>query len=165
MSGFSLLIPGDPVPKGRPRVYRGHGVTPSRTRIAESRIRAEFKTRYQDVEPIRGPVKVVVEFRKSKRGRPDLDNLVKLITDSLNGLAYVDDEQIKQLQATSFEPDPLVSGRRHGTWRRRRKGDPYTCRGVQYEPHTFIRITPIPEWDPKTSIPTSTSTQLKEETL
>ena len=161
MTSYSLLIPGDPVPKGRPRVYRGHGVTPSRTRIAESRIRADFMAKYPDGEPFDGPVKVVVEFWKAKRGRPDLDNLVKLVTDALNGVAYRDDEQIKRLKADVCEPDPLVKGRRPGTWRKRRAGDRYTCHGVPYEPFTFIHITPLPEWDPRTA--TSTSVQVKEE--
>ena len=98
MTSYSLIIPGDPVPKGRPRVYRGHGVTPSRTRIAESRIRADFMAKYPDGEPFDGPVKVVVEFWKAKRGRPDLDNLVKLVTDALNGVAYRDDEQIQTVE-------------------------------------------------------------------
>ena len=164
MSGFTLLVPGDPVPKGRPRVYRGHGVTPSRTRIAESRVRADFMAKYPDRVTLTGPVEVYAEFWKAKRGRPDLDNLVKLVTDALNGIAYVDDERIKTLQAVQYEPDRIVKGKRPGTWRKRRPGDPYTRHGVPYEPHTYIRITPLPEWDPKASTPTSSSTQVKEKT-
>ena len=28
-----LTVPGDPQSKGRPRVYQGHGITPTRTRV------------------------------------------------------------------------------------------------------------------------------------
>lgn len=123
--------------------------------------------KYPDRVTLTGPMEVYAEFWKAKRGRPDLDNLVKLVTDALNGIAYVDDEQIKTLQAVQYEPDRIVKGKRPGTWRKRRAGDPYTRHGVPYEPHTYIRITPLPEWDPKASTPastsTSTSTQLKEE--
>ena len=29
---IDLVIPGDPVSKGRPRVYHGHGITPDKTK-------------------------------------------------------------------------------------------------------------------------------------
>lgn len=164
MNGFTLLVPGEPIAKGRPRVYNGHGVTPKRTRNAENRVYAEFRLKYADAEPLEGPVRVEVEFWKPKRGRPDLDNCVKLVTDSLNGVAYRDDEQIKQLESVAYEPDPIVKGKRPGTWRKRKTGDPLTHHGVPYEPHTYIRITSLPEWDPKASTPTSSSTQVKEKT-
>lgn len=148
MTTLTLIIPGDPVPKGRPRVYHGHGVTPERTRIAESRIRADWHTKHPDAQPLNCPVRVDLEFWKSKRGRPDLDNLVKLVTDALNGLAYMDDSQIKQLQAVKIEPDRQVKGKKPGTWRKRRTGDPYTRHGVEYTPHTYIRIQALAEWTP-----------------
>lgn len=54
MNGFTLLVPGEPIAKGRPRVYNGHGVTPKRTRNAENRIYAEFRLKYPDAEPLQG---------------------------------------------------------------------------------------------------------------
>jgi Holliday junction resolvase RusA-like endonuclease len=50
-------------------------------------------------EPIVGPVRVEVSFWRSSKRRCDLDNLVKSVTDALNGLAYVDDQQIVELVA------------------------------------------------------------------
>ena len=164
MNGFTLLVPGEPIAKGRPRVYNGHGVTPKRTRNAENRLYAEFRLKYPDAEPLQGLVRVDLEFWKSKRGKPDGDNLYKLVTDALNGVAYGDDKQIKEHEVLQREPDPIVKGRRPGTWRKRKTGDPLTWHGVEYEPHTYIRITPLPEWDPRKSTPTSTSTQVKEKT-
>lgn len=49
--------------------------------------------------------------------RPDLDNLVKLVKDALNGVAYVDDSQVAHLRAeklygptayTSVAVEPLA---------------------------------------------------------
>ena len=118
--------------------------------------------KYPDGEPFDGPVKVVVEFWKAKRGRPDLDNLVKLVTDALNGVAYRDDEQIQTVEGRCLRAGSgwskagvPVRGANAGA------GDRYTCHGVPYEPFTFIHITPLPEWDPRTA--TSTSVQVKEE--
>ena len=45
-SEFTLCLPGDPVPKGRPRVYNGHAMTPKRTVRAEERLFAEFRLKY-----------------------------------------------------------------------------------------------------------------------
>lgn len=122
VNGFTLLVPGEPIAKGRPRVYNGHGVTPKRTRNAENRIYAEFRLKYPDAEPLQGLVRVDLEFWKPKRGKPDGDNLYKLVTDALNGVAYGDDKQIKEHEVLQREPDPIVKGRRPGTWRKRKTG-------------------------------------------
>ena len=49
-SEFTLCLPGDPVPKGRPRVYNGHAMTPKRTVRAEERLFAEFRLKYPQAE-------------------------------------------------------------------------------------------------------------------
>lgn len=64
----------------------------------------------------------------SHRGRPDLDNLLKLVLDSLNGVAYVDDAQVVESHATKRMPDLWVYGAK-GKYRKRKSGDPYTCCG------------------------------------
>ena len=48
--------------------------------------------------------------------KPDADNVLKLVLDALNGLAYLDDKQVTRLRyrATPWSP-PSISG-----WRRRR---------------------------------------------
>ncbi|TCF63804.1 RusA family crossover junction endodeoxyribonuclease [Bifidobacterium longum] len=147
-SEFTLCLPGDPVPKGRPRVYNGHAMTPKRTVRAEERLFAEFRLKYPQAKPYQCPVRLEAEFWMSHRGRPDLDNLLKLVLDSLNGVAYVDDAQVVESHATKRMPDLWVYGTK-GKYRKRKSGDPYTCCGHEYEPHLYIRIKPLPEWEPK----------------
>lgn len=146
-SEFTLCLPGDPVPKGRPRVYGGHAITPKRTVRAEERLFAEFRLKYPQAKPYQCPVRLEAEFWMSHRGRPDLDNLLKLVLDSLNGVAYVDDAQVVESHATKRMPDLWVYGAK-GKYRKRKSGDPYTYCGHEYEPHLYIRIKPLPEWEP-----------------
>ena len=143
-SEFTLCLPGDPVPKGRPRVYNGHAMTPKRTVRAEERLFAEFRLKYPQAKPFQCPVRLEAEFWMSHRGRPDLDNLLKLVLDSLNGVAYVDDAQVVESHACKRMPDLWVYGAK-GKYRKRKSGDPYTCCGHEYEPHLYIRIKPLRE--------------------
>lgn len=142
MTGFAITIPGDPIPKARPRVYGGHGITPRRTLDAEKRVRDAFQARYPDSTPNDGPVEISAVFYMPKRGRPDLDNLLKLVMDALNGLAYRDDAQVMRFHATKITPDQHVPNDRTGGTRKRRSGDPLTHHGEPYTPHTLISINP-----------------------
>ena len=36
---------------------------------------------------------------------PDLDNLIKLVLDAMNGIAYVDDKLVTRVEAAKFEDD------------------------------------------------------------
>jgi Holliday junction resolvase RusA-like endonuclease len=105
-----------PIAKGRPRA-RGRGkfirmYTPKKTADAEKMIQdlwiAENGSQRWDF-PIRLQVmfhfKIPKSYTKKKRQeleignflhtvKPDLDNCVKLLCDSLNGIAFVDDAQI-----------------------------------------------------------------------
>lgn len=148
MTGYTLTIPGDPVAKGRPRVFPGHGVTPRKTVLAENRIYAAFTTKYPNMEPIEGPIDVHVGFWLSRRGKPDLDNMVKLLLDALNKVAWRDDSQVTGIIAAKYTPDTLAPGTRPGTWRHRKTGDPLTTGGQPYQPHTYLEIIQTPEWDP-----------------
>lgn len=145
---FTLLLPGDPVAKGRPRVYQGHAITPRRTVNAENRLYMEFRRKYPDATPLEGPVRVEAEFWMARRGKPDLDNLLKLVLDGLNGVAYRDDQQIVETHAIKRMPDWFTLGAK-GRYRKRKSGDPYTNCGREYEPHLYIRVIPLPEWDPR----------------
>jgi Holliday junction resolvase RusA-like endonuclease len=50
-------------------------------------------------KPLSGDVALsIIWYRGAKRG--DLDNRLKVVLDSLSGVAYVDDRQIVQLTAT-----------------------------------------------------------------
>ena len=90
------------MPKGRPRFFRGHSVTPKRTRDAEKSLRefAEQRMDCEGLEPFEGPLRVRLSFSRANRRRVDLDNLATLVLDALNTTAFVDDSQIVDLTAT-----------------------------------------------------------------
>ena len=109
---IDIVIPGEPVAKGRGRVTKqGRVFTPAKTRKAEEtlagRAMAQLATR-TDL-PLAGPLRLEATFTRcvpaswSRRKReeqrlptskPDVDNLLKLAKDALNGLVWVDDAQI-----------------------------------------------------------------------
>lgn len=114
-------VPGVPVAKGRGRAYvrtvGGHaraGVyTPEKTRRAEESFAARA-IGHRPAQPISGPIAIDVLFvlpvpaswSAKKRAtvtahtsRPDLDNLLKLFKDALNGVFWLDDRQIFSVQA------------------------------------------------------------------
>jgi len=108
-----FFIPGDPIPKGRPRMTRsGHTYTPEKTRTYESKI-GLFGSHAMSGKPLlEGPLRVEMmvvlpipeSWNKKKKedalacrllptGRKDLDNFIKCL-DGLNGIIWVDDGQI-----------------------------------------------------------------------
>ncbi len=116
---MNLTIYGKPQPKERPRVYNGHGITPTRTRNYEAMIAAEWRAEYPN--PIEGDIRIEIRFfmptpiswskqkkERAERGiirpsvRPDIDNLVKIILDGLNAVAFLDDKQVIELAAAKY---------------------------------------------------------------
>lgn len=89
---------GEPVAKERPRFGRGHAYTPKRTRDAEVAIANLFRAHNPDWEPdAASTFGVLVNFWCS--GRKDLDNMLKLVLDALNGVVWRDDSQVVHLVA------------------------------------------------------------------
>lgn len=119
---LSLIIPGPPCAKGRPRFTRfGHAYTPKKTESAESTIRAVYAMTYPDAEPLAGPLamqvkayfpvpksanKALREFAEREClpycKKPDADNVGKLCADALNGVAYRDDATIYQFEVWKY---------------------------------------------------------------
>lgn len=91
-----LVFNGDPIPKGRPRNYGGRSVTPQRTRDAEQAIRDAVAP--LTLVPFDEPVRFSAVFYCRTARRTDLDNLLKLVSDALNGIAYTDDHLIHSLR-------------------------------------------------------------------
>ena len=107
-----LVVWGPPMPKARPRIVmpEGHshpmGYTPKPTRSQSQEIRAAYVRRYEQMqfkkhEALILDVLAVMERPPSapkKRlwpaVKPDLSNIVQLVQDALNGLAYPDDSAI-----------------------------------------------------------------------
>jgi len=98
---LKLTIPGQPIPKGRPRFGKGRTFTDKRTLSAESAIAAEFHrtlgVRHTIETPVTGSIRVRLRFFRENNIRVDIDNMEKLALDALNGLAWADDSQIVSL--------------------------------------------------------------------
>lgn len=126
-----FTVPGEPVPKGRARAFVRAGkighYTPPTTVAYEKLVRLCAMQAMQGRPPITGPVSLTVaayfsipnswslkKQREAQNGiihhtkRPDLDNSIKIV-DALNGIVWVDDCQVIQLQASKrYARDPLV---------------------------------------------------------
>lgn len=87
-------VPGQPVPKARPRVVAGRVYTPKRTTDAEVRIAQYFWATHPQVRTTDRPISLVLVFRLKGAQTCDWDNLSKLVCDALNGKAWMDDRQI-----------------------------------------------------------------------
>lgn len=105
---IQFTIPDAPTPKGRPRIgKKGHAFTPAKTKIAEAHVSWLCKQAMRGRKPIPGPVAVEMHFTMANRRRTDIDNLVKLVLDACNGIAYDDDHQIIELRAIKqFDGEP-----------------------------------------------------------
>lgn len=105
---LDVVVPGIPVAKGRPRFSaNGHAFTPDKTRKAEEHLGNAVATHCLDaglsviggrggVLPLSGELAVEVVFvtKAKTTSRPDLDNLLKLVLDALNGIVWNDDSQV-----------------------------------------------------------------------
>jgi|TARA_R110001583_G_C5413512_1_gene387052 Holliday junction resolvase RusA-like endonuclease len=113
-----LTVIGEPVSKGRPRFGRGKTYTPAKTIAAETFIQL-CATQKGVPKMMNGPLRLTVTFSmgipkswsaKKKEeaelgnirptGKPDLDNLIKLVGDSLEKAGvYRNDSQIVEVKA------------------------------------------------------------------
>ena len=92
----SFTVPGDPAVKGRPRFTRyGRAYTPKKTADAEKVI-AEAATLAFDGFPFTEPVGIELTFFCATKRRSDGDNLVKLVLDAMNTIAYTDDYLVEE---------------------------------------------------------------------
>ena len=111
---MKLSIDIKPIGKARARVTRYGTYTPQKTKDFEQAIAWEFRKQFKGHEIIVKPIKVSIcatfeppkSYSNPKRLRclksyhskkPDIDNIAKAIMDSLNGLAYKDDNQVCEL--------------------------------------------------------------------
>ena len=109
-----IIIEGKIKGKARPRVFNGHGVTPSDTVSYENWVKLCYQQQYgKHLEgAIRARIiayyKVPKSYTKKRvqairdgkeypQKKPDADNIGKIILDSLNKIAYEDDSQVVEL--------------------------------------------------------------------
>ena len=115
---IELEIMGKPLGKARPRVTRkGFTYTPQKTVNYENLIRYTFQSEFPNHKPYEGyveaEIKAIFDVPKSYSKKktiellngncnydhiPDVDNVAKIVLDSLNGIAYKDDSQVTVLK-------------------------------------------------------------------
>lgn len=120
---YKFTVPGAPKGKARPRMMRtGHTYTPEGTAVYENLVKVSFMNEHPDVVPFDGPVTASVaayfpipkSWSKKKKalaelnwihpmGKPDIDNILKIVFDGLNGVAFTDDAHIVRLKDCSKE--------------------------------------------------------------
>ena len=125
-----LTIPGQPKGKGRPRFSKYSGAyTPKATADYEKTVRILYKAKYGTQsfsEDVPLSMEVYAYFGIPKRDnkvtkalkasgevlpviKSDIDNVIKIIADSLNGVAYPDDKQITDIIAYKrYSENPRV---------------------------------------------------------
>lgn len=112
IQGFTIEI--KPQPKGRARISKHGGVfTPAKTRAYETALKIFLKGAMKGKRLLTGPLRLEVhfKFKTSKRGdywhskRPDLDNLIKALTDAMNGIVFKDDSEISVILSSKAYSD------------------------------------------------------------
>ena len=127
-----FIVPGEPKGKARPRVFtnkegKSQAVTPQNTLSYENLVRWVF-TNTMEARKLQGEIeaKIVAMYpipkNMTKKNRqlidegklhptkkPDLDNVAKIILDSLNKIAFDDDSQVIRLIVEKhFSDEPRV---------------------------------------------------------
>jgi len=115
---YEFEVPGTIKGKGRPRVnsYTGVVYTPTTTKDYECLVEQYFLLKYPRFKQLEGRLSVnitatfsipkctkkqdkekMLENSLSPTKKPDIDNIVKIILDSMNKFAFKDDTQITKL--------------------------------------------------------------------
>ena len=116
---YEFEVPGKVIGKGRPRVnsYTGIVYTPTKTKNYEELVEQYFLLKYPKFKILETRISVYIiayfaipkntkkldindmlENNISPTKKPDIDNIVKIILDSMNKFAFKDDNQITKLQ-------------------------------------------------------------------
>ena len=128
---ISIIVPGKPRGKGRPRFGAGHAYTPASTRRYEHEIAVEAQravagclSDWDKTAPMRVDILAVfpipVSWSKRKRAeaeagdiapqvKPDLDNVVKIALDAINGIVFEDDKQVVKIDASKVYLEGIPS--------------------------------------------------------
>lgn len=123
MSMVYFFVPGKVQGKARPRFSSRSGTvyTPGRTKSYERQIAEAYEA--QQGPCFEGAVMVIIEAvfpipkswplakkveamaGKLPPGKPDIDNILKVVLDGLNGIAYEDDKQVVLTQCKKVYAD------------------------------------------------------------
>jgi len=100
----TFTVPGRIVPwKRAQRSASGHTYT-DQTRIAYRRV-IQAAARAAGMPLLTGPVSLTLRIYVSDGRRFDADNALKIYMDSLNGIAYVDDSQVREWYGGTMKCD------------------------------------------------------------
>lgn len=124
-----FIVPGSPHGKGRPQFStiggKARARTPEKTVIYENLVKLEYQrtwgdTRFPDDAALLVEINAYFDIPKSASNKrkqamrsgverptkkPDSDNIIKSVCDSLNGIAYRDDAQIVEVVFRKFYGD------------------------------------------------------------
>lgn len=127
MASITIEILGEPVGKGRPRFKNmgkfGRPYTPERTVSYENLVKEMYYVQCKGTKlegELRATIYAYLKIPKSTSKKktklmldqlirptkaPDVDNIAKIVLDSLNNLAYDDDKQVVELVVKKFYSD------------------------------------------------------------
>ena len=128
MSMVYFFVPGKVQGKARPRFSHRSGTvyTPGKTKSYERQIAEAYEA--QCGPCFEGAVMVIIEavfsipksWTRAKKadaaagklapGKPDIDNILKVVLDGLNGIAYEDDKQVVTVQCRKTYSTDLAPG-------------------------------------------------------
>lgn len=109
-----IIVPGKIKGKARPRIGKGYAYTPKDTvtyenwikhcyieqsnKLLEGSVKAEVRI-YHEVPKSysKKRISMIKDGFDKPNKKPDIDNILKIIFDSLNGIAYKDDSQIIEI--------------------------------------------------------------------
>ena len=131
MRVIEFIVWGEPQGKERPRMTRsGHAYTPQKTRTYEAEVVSSFRrdcpgfVPWEKGVPLRVRIRAVYAMpqsasqtakakmlagQKRPTKRPDLDNVEKIIWDSIRAMCFHDDSQIVEASCTKeYGKEPRV---------------------------------------------------------
>lgn len=127
MREITFEVKGKVVGKARPRFTQGHTYTPTSTRLYERAIRQAYEAAGGEMftgcveieaEAVSGIQKSATKKQRLSRlsgaelavTKPDIDNVLKIVMDALNGVAYADDACVMSVRIIKgrYEEEPRL---------------------------------------------------------
>lgn len=127
---YEFEVPGEIVGKARPRMNTrtGRAYTPTKTKLYEYALRQWFCMNYPNFKQIENRIKVTIvayfDIPKSTgkkketemlnqsispTKKPDIDNITKIVLDSMNKFAFKDDTQVTKLEVEKkYATEPKI---------------------------------------------------------
>ena len=94
MTEYSFTVWAQPVPAPRARITRKGNYYPERYETWRNELRTVARQAYLGKPPLEGPVMLFIDIYGARKNA-DWDNLGKGISDSLEGIFYDNDRQIR----------------------------------------------------------------------